>query len=60
MINQRPTIPRPLTAAPRVLETTILAAWVAAPAAWNAGAAMARAATVPEPRPPAIRLPLAA
>ncbi|MEE7484330.1 hypothetical protein [Methylobacterium oryzae] len=43
MTSHRPTMPRPLTAAPRMLETTILVARVAAPAAWDAGAAMARA-----------------
>ncbi|UIN32956.1 hypothetical protein [Methylobacterium oryzae] len=53
-------MPRPLTAAPRMLETTILVARVAAPAAWDTGAAMARAAAAPERRPPTVRLPLAA
>ncbi|MEE7469454.1 hypothetical protein MOF8_23575 [Methylobacterium oryzae] len=47
MTSHRPTMPRPLTAAPRMLETTILVARVAAPAAWDAGAAMARAAAAP-------------
>jgi hypothetical protein len=60
MTSHRPTMPRPLTAAPPILETTILAARVAALAAWDAGAAMARAAAAPEPCPAAIRLPLAA
>ncbi|KAA0113787.1 hypothetical protein CIW48_29425 [Methylobacterium sp. P1-11] len=60
MTSQQPTMPRPLTAAPHILETTILAARVAAPAAWDAGAAMVRAAAAPKPRPPALRLPLAA
>lgn len=53
-------MPCPLTAGPRVLETAILAARVAAPVLWDAGAAMARAAVAPEPRPLTIRLPLAA
>lgn len=60
MTSRRPTTPRPLTAAPCILEPTVLAARVAALAAWDAGAAMARAAAAPEPRPLAIRLPLAA
>ncbi|SFT28412.1 hypothetical protein [Methylobacterium sp. yr668] len=60
MTCQRPTMPCPLTAGPRVLETAILAARVAAPVLWDAGAAMARAAVAPEPRPLTIRLPLAA
>ena len=52
-------MPRPLTAASRILETTILAARVAAPAVQDAGAAMAWAAA-PEPHPLAIRLPFTA
>ncbi|MEE7459926.1 hypothetical protein MFUR16E_00485 [Methylobacterium fujisawaense] len=60
MTCQRPAMPCPLTAGPRVLETTVLAARIAALVAWDAGAAMARAAAAPESHPPAIRMPLAA
>ncbi|WCS26399.1 hypothetical protein LOK46_06070 [Methylobacterium sp. NMS14P] len=60
MTSHRPTMPRPPTAAPCILETTILAARIAALVAWDAGAAMARAATAPESHPPVIRMPLAA
>ncbi|MGE8127372.1 hypothetical protein ACQKQD_10365 [Methylobacterium sp. NPDC080182] len=53
-------MPRPPTASPRILETTILAARIAALVAWDAGAAMTRAAAAPESHPPVIRMPLAA
>lgn len=60
MISHQPTMPRPPTASPHILETTILAARIAALVAWDAGAAMARAAAAPESHPSAIWMPLAA
>lgn len=60
MTSHRPTMPRPPTASPHILETTILAARIAALVAWDAGAVMTRAAAAPESHPPAIRMPLAA
>jgi len=60
MPSPRSTMPRPLTATPRTLETTVLADRIKALTAWDAGAAMARTAKAADSDPPVIRLPLAA
>ncbi|MBY0252158.1 MAG: hypothetical protein K2X54_12370 [Methylobacterium organophilum] len=60
MTSHRLTMPPPLTALPQVMATKSLAARVAVLVAWDASAAMARAAAAPELCLAAIRLPLAA
>ncbi|MCJ2059176.1 hypothetical protein MKL09_21870 [Methylobacterium sp. J-048] len=57
MSDQKPTTPRPQTALPSVLETTILAGRLDAFRTWSARAAIAQAAEMP---PVVIKLPLAA